>query len=109
MVTIPPTAMLSGKTSDAPVSICTMHLAKGLEFRAVAVMACDDEVLPIQERMEAAADDTDLEEVFNTERNLLYVACTRARDQLLITSGGAASEFLEDLRRQPDPRERDNH
>jgi len=28
------------------VSIGTMHLAKGLEFRAVAVMACDDEVIP---------------------------------------------------------------
>ena len=28
------------------VSICTMHLAKGLEFRAVAVMACDDEIIP---------------------------------------------------------------
>ena len=24
------------------------HLAKGLEFRAVAVMACDDEIIPLQ-------------------------------------------------------------
>jgi superfamily I DNA/RNA helicase len=31
-----------------------MHLAKGLEFRAVAVMACDDEVIPLQERIETA-------------------------------------------------------
>ena len=30
------------------VNVATMHLAKGLEFRAVAVMACDDEVLPLQ-------------------------------------------------------------
>ena len=30
----------------------TMHLAKGLEFRAVAVMACDDEVMPLQARIE---------------------------------------------------------
>jgi superfamily I DNA/RNA helicase len=37
------------------VSIATMHLAKGLEFRAVAVMACDDEVLPLQERIETSA------------------------------------------------------
>jgi superfamily I DNA/RNA helicase len=29
-----------------------MHLAKGLEFRTVAVMACDDEVIPLQERIE---------------------------------------------------------
>jgi len=30
------------------VSIGTMHLAKGLEFQAVAVMACDDEIIPSQ-------------------------------------------------------------
>ena len=57
-----------------PISISTMHLAKGLEFRAVAVMACDDEVIPLQERIETVADDADLEEVYNTERHLLYVA-----------------------------------
>jgi len=48
-------------------------------------MACDDEVIPSQERIEAAADQADLEEVYNTERHLLYVACTRARDFLLVT------------------------
>ena len=69
------------------VSVSTMHLAKGLEFRAVAVMACDDEVIPLQERIETVADEADLEEVYNTERHLLYVACTRARDHLLVTSG----------------------
>ena len=80
------------------VSIGTMHLAKGLEFRAVAVMACDDEVIPLQERIETVADDADLEEVYNTERHLLYVACTRARDHLLVTGVDPASEFLDDLR-----------
>jgi hypothetical protein len=79
-------------------SIGTMHLAKGLEFRAVVVMACDDEVIPLQERIESVADDADLEEVYNTERHLLYVACTRARDHLLVTGTSPASEFLEDLR-----------
>lgn len=85
-------------TLSGHVSISTMHLAKGLEFRAVAVMACDDEVIPLQERIESVADDTDLEEVYNTERHLLYVACTRARDHLLVTSVAPASEFLDDLR-----------
>jgi hypothetical protein len=79
------------------VSIGTMHLAKGLEFRAVAVMACDDEVIPLQERIEAVADEADLEYVYNTERHLLYVACTRARDHLLVTGVEPASEFLDDL------------
>jgi mRNA-degrading endonuclease RelE of RelBE toxin-antitoxin system len=79
-------------------SISTMHLAKGLEFRAVVVMACDDEVIPLQERIETIGDDADLQEVYDTERHLLYVAYTRARDHLLITGVEPASEFLDDLR-----------
>lgn len=86
-----------GETTSGHVSICTMHLAKGMEFRAVAVMACDDEIIPLQERIETVTDDADLEEVYNTERHLLYVACTRARDHLLVTSVAPASEFLDDL------------
>jgi superfamily I DNA/RNA helicase len=78
-------------------SISTMHLAKGLEFRAVVVMACDDEVIPLQERIETVGDDADLQEVYDTERHLLYVACTRARDYLLVTAVAPASEFLDDL------------
>ncbi|MFC2033225.1 UvrD-helicase domain-containing protein [Chloroflexota bacterium] len=86
------------ETTSGFVSICTMHLAKGLEFQAVVVMACDDEIIPLQERIESVADDADLEEVYNTERHLLYIACTRARDYLLVTSSGQPSEFLDDLR-----------
>ncbi|HAT48958.1 MAG: UvrD-helicase domain-containing protein [Nitrospirae bacterium] len=85
------------ETEAGKISVCTMHLAKGLEFRAVAVIACDDEVLPLQERIEAISDDADLEEVYNTERHLLYVACTRARDHLLVTGVDPASEFLDDF------------
>lgn len=85
------------ETTEGRLSIGTMHLAKGLEFRAVAVMACDDEVIPLQERIEAVADDAELEDVYNTERNLLYVACTRARDHLLVSGVKPASEFLDDL------------
>jgi superfamily I DNA/RNA helicase len=80
------------------ISIGTMHLAKGLEFKAVAVMACDDEVLPLQSRIESVADEVDLDDVYETERQLLYVACTRARDRLLITGVSPGSEFLKDMR-----------
>jgi hypothetical protein len=79
------------------VSISTMHLAKGLEFRAVVVMACDDEVIPLQERIETVGDEADLQDVYDTERQLLYVACTRARDHLLVTSVKPGSEFIEDM------------
>lgn len=86
------------ETASGHVSISTMHLAKGLEFRAVVVMACDDEIIPLQERIETVGDDADLQEVYDTERHLLYVACTRARDHLLVTSVEPASEFLDDLK-----------
>jgi hypothetical protein len=85
------------ETAPGAASISVMHLAKGLEFRVVAVMACDDEVMPLQERIESVSDSADLEEVYNTERHLLYVACTRARDQLLVSGIEPTSEFLADL------------
>jgi superfamily I DNA/RNA helicase len=84
-------------TTSGNISVCNMHLAKGLEFRAVAVMACDDEVIPSEERIEQVTDESDLEDVYNTERHLFYVACTRARDILLVTSVDPSSEFLDDL------------
>ena len=83
--------------SHGKISVSTMHLAKGLEFRAVVVMACDDEIIPLQSRIQGVTENSDLEEVYNTERHLLYVACTRARDHLLVTSVEPASEFLDDL------------
>jgi len=86
------------EVTPGAVSICQMHLAKGLEFRAVAVMACDDEVLPLQERVEAVTDEADLLEVYETERHLLYVACTRARDSLWVSGVEPESEFLRDMR-----------
>ncbi len=85
------------ETVHGQASLSTMHRAKGLEFRAVAVMACDDEVVPLQERIETIADESDLDEVYNTERHLLYVACTRARDRLLVTGVEPGSEFLGDM------------
>ena len=81
-------------------SVGTMHLAKGLEFKAVAVMACDDDVIPLQERIEAVGEDGDLQETYDSERQLLYVACTRARDVLLVTGVEPVSEFLEDFNKR---------
>jgi superfamily I DNA/RNA helicase len=83
--------------AEGYIAVSSMHLAKGLEFRSVVVMACDDEVLPFQERIESVGDESGLEEVYNTERHLLYVACTRARDFLLVTGVEPVSEFLGDL------------
>ena len=82
---------------DGRISIGTMHLAKGLEFQAVVVMACDDDILPSQARIETVADEDELDEVYETERHLFYVACTRARDRLLISGVEPESEFFEDF------------
>ena len=92
--------VLDGKSEPSPgkVAVATMHLAKGLEFRAVIVMACDEDVLPLKTRIESVGDPGDLEEVYSTERHLLYVACTRARDRLLITGIQPGSEYLADMR-----------
>ncbi len=75
-----------------------MHLAKGLEFKAAAIIACDDGILPLRCRLEAVADETELDDVYETERHLSYVACTRARDRLLVSSVRPGSDFIEDLR-----------
>lgn len=85
------------ETTHGSVIIGPMHFAKGLEFRVVVVMACDDEIIPLQERIEAATDPSELEEVYQSERHLLYVACTRARDQLMVSATRPESEFLRDL------------
>lgn len=82
---------------EKTVVITTMHNAKGLEFRAVAVMACDEDVLPDANRISSVGDPAELEALYETERHLLYVACTRARDRLLVSGVRPGSEFLDDL------------
>jgi hypothetical protein len=84
-----------GPPGDVRIGI--MHLAKGLEFKAVAVLGCDEDLLPLRARIEAVADEVELDDVYATERQLFYVACTRARDRLLIGGIKPASEFLGDL------------
>ncbi len=88
---------MQSETASGFASIGTMHLAKGLEFRAVVVMACDEDVLPLQARMDESADDADRQAIYDSERQLLYVACTRARDQLWVSGVAPGSEFLADM------------
>ena len=65
------------------IFIGTMHLAKGLEFKAVVVMACNDEILPLQERIEMVADEADLDEVCETE-HYLSMLCLHVRSMDLL-------------------------
>jgi ATP-dependent exoDNAse (exonuclease V) beta subunit len=95
-----PSVELTGRNETEPgrIAIGTMHAAKGLEFRAVAVMACDETIVPSAERMAEVSDEMELDEVYATERHLLYVAATRARDRLVVTAVEPPSEFLADFR-----------
>lgn len=79
------------------ISIGTMHLAKGLEFKLVIVMACDDDALPLQSRVGEATDEDELNTIFETERHLFYVACTRARDHLHVSGVNPISDFVADM------------
>ncbi|MCV0394347.1 MAG: UvrD-helicase domain-containing protein [Rhizobiaceae bacterium] len=79
------------------VHVGLMHEAKGREFRAVAVIACDADVVPSEARLLAASDERALKEIYDTERHLLYVAATRARERLWLSAVEPATEFLADL------------
>lgn len=93
-----PRASAARQVSGQPeIAICLMHDAKGREFLAVAVIACDADILPREERLLSASDERELREIFDTERHLLYVAATRAREHLWLSAVDPASEFLEDL------------
>lgn len=74
---------LAGRTSD------------GVVPHEIGVVVRSDAQLG---RARAALEAADLKEAYETERHLLYVACTRARDHLLVTGVSPASEFLDDLR-----------
>jgi superfamily I DNA/RNA helicase len=60
-------------------------------------MACDESVLPLDERVADAADEAELDDIFEIERRLLYVACTSAREHLLLTDLAPGSEYFADL------------
>jgi superfamily I DNA/RNA helicase len=86
-----------GGNDDPPddrVALGTLHAAKGLEFRAVALVACSGDQLPLPVAVKGADDDDARAAVIERERQLLYVGCTRAREWLLITYSGEPSSFL---------------
>ena len=90
-------SLLTKEIGHPDVVIMTMHEAKGSEFRVVAVVCLDHNILPDERRFLAAKDESQLDEVMTTERHLLYVAATRARDYLWMSGVEPVSEFLNDL------------
>ncbi len=80
------------------VRLATMHRAKGLEFMAVAIVALNRHEVPNSWLLERAPDKVAREEIRDNERRLIFVAATRAKKELLVTSSGSPSEILAHLR-----------
>jgi len=91
---------LDDGSSDS-LTLMTLHLCKGLEFRAVSVVGCEENLLP---HSSAQFDREQMEE----ERRLLYVGMTRAKEHLSLfhamqrtlwgrTEHNARSRFLDDI------------
>jgi superfamily I DNA/RNA helicase len=79
----------------AAVRVGTKHSLKGLEFRCVAVVGVNDGALPFPKAVTPAElDPKQYETDMMTERCLLFVACTRARDSLNVSYAGKPSPFL---------------
>lgn len=77
------------------VRVATMHSAKGLEFARLAVVGVNADALPLPLAVTPEVDDAMQHEYdILRERCLLYVACTRARDELVITGSGSPSTLL---------------
>lgn len=90
-------ASLSDEEDLADVSginLGTMHRAKGLEFKVVFVIDCNQGVVPHAYMLGKMRDQGDYDAAYERERQLLYVAITRARDEVFVTSVGKPSEFL---------------
>ncbi|WP_026874779.1 3'-5' exonuclease [Jiangella gansuensis] len=82
-------------TGKAP-SLLTMHRAKGLEFRKVILVGIDENQIPSIRALNGMPPD-ERDDVANRERFLLYVAMTRAREELVLTWHGKPSGFLDPL------------
>lgn len=76
--------------------VMTMHRAKGLEFRKVLLFDVSEASIPRTLRDQQYSD-ADYADALLRERSLLYVAATRARDQLAISWSGQASPLLEGI------------
>lgn len=73
--------------------VMTMHRAKGLEFRKVLLFDVSKNAIPRPLRDQQYSD-ADRDDALLRERSLLYVAATRARDQLAISWSGEASPLI---------------
>ena len=72
-----------------------MHRVKGLEFDRVIIAGVNEGTIPLEVEWSKSNDRVIQRESENQEKALLYVAATRAKKEVVVTSFGKASKFLE--------------
>lgn len=87
----------SQQRKEDAVRVDTMHAMKGDEYQCTAIVGLDDSMAPLPAAVTSAEEDaTAHEQDMQSERSLLFVACTRNRDVLYVSYSGTASPFLPD-------------
>ncbi|KGQ21516.1 3'-5' exonuclease [Thermus filiformis] len=90
-----PVVLLSDQEDPGEgVRLGTVHSAKGLEFRAVALFGANRGLFPLESLLREAPSEADREALLAQERNLLYVAMSRARERLWVGYWDEGSPFL---------------
>ena len=76
------------------VRIASMHRVKGLEFERVVIASMNARLVPLASVLSRAPDEVSRQAAETTERALVYVAASRAKQELLVTSYGEPSPLL---------------
>jgi len=88
------TGASSGSENPATVNLATMHRVKGIEFDEVFLASMNEGVVPLGKALEGKGDAVEKRQADLEERALVYVAMTRAKKKLIITSYGMESPYL---------------
>lgn len=86
-----PLAQNNDEDHQEAVTLSTIHSAKGLEWNAVIILDLVEDRFPSRKSMQKPAE-------FEEERRLLYVACTRAKDELYMSAPASVSRQNTDFR-----------
>ncbi len=89
-----PATLLSDEEQEGGVRVGTVHSAKGLEFRAVAVFGASRHLFPLESLLRKAPSEEERRYLEEQDRNLLYVALSRPREYLWVGYWGEPSPFL---------------
>jgi superfamily I DNA/RNA helicase len=82
-----------GEVGEGGVRLSTLHRLKGTEFSRVLLASVQEDVFPMRQKASQHADIASIEDFLAQERCLMYVASTRARDELVIMGSGRPSPF----------------